>query len=731
MKRLHIGFFPVLVFLLLTGCSSPQSSMEAFSAPTDSVASSMLTSEITSWTEVSLLDDSYGYVTAQAETTGLEALPDGYQQSGDCYYTLDGLNLTQYDRSGNVLCTLASDALSPEDSEYQTEEALTDVCFGSEAIWLIHNVYTITNEATGNTDVDSALEQWSYTGELLQRIPLDDSFGVEDGDNIAFLALSPDEEPLLGTINALYFLDKDGTVRSSSDTEGTQYSTVRNRDGNLYLQSSDAIYSIDWDNQALGTVFLDLSISDSVYSGSGPYDFFLSSDSQLRGVSAANRSITTLLNWEDCGLSGLVNGVSYIDEDHLLVNSYDTITKGTRYLDVTRMPKDEIPEKATLTLAVYVSEEALAMGMDWTSCVDTTFADAVTNFNLSHSDVEVVGVAYSSTQELQLMLSSDPPDLIYWTSTGSSDNPTFQTYARQGYLADLESLIETDSTLSMSDFYSNVIDAAKNIGGGLYAVPLNFSLQTLSASSEYVGTEMGWSISELIDAAAQLPEDMVLLEGYDRSSALNLFLDVSIERFASLALGTCNFETQEFYNLLTVCRDYFPSDGISSGDALLSLENVMGGMGNFALDTLQTAEDQGKTLIGFPDAGGNGFDIVLGSELSICALSDHQDAAWEFYRTLLGFDYQRASNGIQLSIRIDAQEDKEDWLVAQLEDLTQEASESARALIADAESATVYDNPIVTIVLEEVEAFFAGDRSAEDTAALIQSRVEIYLGEQG
>ena len=37
---------------------------------------------------------------------------------------------------------------------------------------------------------------------------------------------------------------------------------------------------------------------------------------------------------------------------------------------------------------------------------------------------------------------------------------------------------------------------------------------------------------------------------------------------------------------------------------------------------------------------------------------------------------------------------------------------------------------ITRIMNEEVQKFFAGERSAEDTAAILQSRVSIFLSEQ-
>ncbi len=39
-----------------------------------------------------------------------------------------------------------------------------------------------------------------------------------------------------------------------------------------------------------------------------------------------------------------------------------------------------------------------------------------------------------------------------------------------------------------------------------------------------------------------------------------------------------------------------------------------------------------------------------------------------------------------------------------------------------------YENEeIMNIVSEEIEAFFAGDKTAEETAKLIQNRVQLYL----
>ena len=49
---------------------------------------------------------------------------------------------------------------------------------------------------------------------------------------------------------------------------------------------------------------------------------------------------------------------------------------------------------------------------------------------------------------------------------------------------------------------------------------------------------------------------------------------------------------------------------------------------------------------------------------------------------------------------------------------------------ADFSAATYYDEEVIAIISEEAEGFFAGQKKAEDVAAVIQSRVKIYLAEQ-
>ena len=52
------------------------------------------------------------------------------------------------------------------------------------------------------------------------------------------------------------------------------------------------------------------------------------------------------------------------------------------------------------------------------------------------------------------------------------------------------------------------------------------------------------------------------------------------------------------------------------------------------------------------------------------------------------------------------------------------------ALLSSATGIVDYDDEILSIVSDEVSAYFAGDKDVQTTANMIQSRVNLYVQEQ-
>ena len=62
--------------------------------------------------------------------------------------------------------------------------------------------------------------------------------------------------------------------------------------------------------------------------------------------------------------------------------------------------------------------------------------------------------------------------------------------------------------------------------------------------------------------------------------------------------------------------------------------------------------------------------------------------------------------------------------------LTQEEVNEVMAIIDTIDSSIYYDNDLYSIIHEELEFFYNGQKSAADTAAMIQSRAFVYVNEQ-
>jgi len=68
--------------------------------------------------------------------------------------------------------------------------------------------------------------------------------------------------------------------------------------------------------------------------------------------------------------------------------------------------------------------------------------------------------------------------------------------------------------------------------------------------------------------------------------------------------------------------------------------------------------------------------------------------------------------------------------IIELQPFTDEEAEEIESFVLDAlQNSCQADHTIDSIVREEIGAYFAGEKSAEQTAEYIQNRVEIYLSE--
>ncbi len=749
MKRMFAIVLSAALLLSLCACGEGAASSAGSASGSQSVLPVQSAKENTDgyvvpsvWTETSINDGTWGYVTAASE------LPSANYQGGDLIRQdydeeTQHTTLTRYTLEGQEVSSTDIPPLEAANADaVETYCYVSDPCFAENGIWLVHSQISLLDQETGESESIYYLEQWSYEGTCLQSLPMADLLKEDDTAEFFYsLALDNQENPIFTTEKYVYFCDGSGRPTDVMDSGGIGYHFCRDAAGRLYLYAffdDSQVYTIDWDNHALGSALFTAEMNEQILPGGGEYDFFLKNETTLRGVSLSSGTITEILSWADLDLTNSVGNILYLDADTFLISAYSSLLEGgVQVLTLSRVPAAEIPERAVVRLAVPLNAEW--EGQTWVDSLDHHVAEVLNQYNRSSTTHRVEVETYSSGQELQLKLAAgDAPDLIYWnyTTTWLEEPPSMELYAKKGYLQDLEPLFDADEELSTGDFIPNLLELVRARTDGLYAMPIDFYAVTLTAPKEYVGGQTGWTFSDLLSAAKRMPEDMILMDS-PPSSCLEDFLNNSIDCFVDVNAGTCNFENQEFYDLLTLCRDYCPPESAfgaeytpAPGGTLLGGAGCIAGTSDFAA-VLKEQEAQGRTPIGYPGAKGNGTVLIFSQEMSICALGQQQEAAWDFMRTLYAYDFQRNGTSIMCAVRQDAFDDKEAYRLAQSEgDCTQDQVMAARELIYGAASIRNYDSPALSIIKEEAAAFFAGDKSAETVAEIIQNRVEIYLGEQ-
>lgn len=128
------------------------------------------------------------------------------------------------------------------------------------------------------------------------------------------------------------------------------------------------------------------------------------------------------------------------------------------------------------------------------------------------------------------------------------------------------------------------------------------------------------------------------------------------------------------------------------------------------------------------------FELL--SCFAISAQSEQQDAAWTFLRFALERLQPDGLLGVGVPASQSALDARLEFLIETGETFLQfthkikeSDAEQFRSLLENTTILEHSEQGILEIITEESSGFFAGDKTADETAALIQNRVGLYLME--
>ena len=209
----------------------------------------------------------------------------------------------------------------------------------------------------------------------------------------------------------------------------------------------------------------------------------------------------------------------------------------------------------------------------------------------------------------------------------------------------------------------------------------------------------------------------------------------SLGSYVDLDAGTCTLDSPDFAALLEACKALRPEAETSvrgSFDNCLLYQLPLQGFPLYA-----SICEQGRRIVGFPTDEGNGCTLYPLLQVAVGATTDKLEGMEAFLDYCFSPEGQRAlilGTGFPaLQSELAAAVDDAvagDTLLMLGGSLDRADGDALLELVEATEGTHFFDHTIESIIEEEAAAFFAGDKTAQETADLIQSRVSLYLGEQ-
>lgn len=498
--------------------------------------------------------------------------------------------------------------------------------------------------------------------------------------------------------------------------------------------------------------------------GGGGFDFCYDNNGTLMGASLKDQTEAVIVNWLNSDINS--SDISYFEilengDVFSIINSWDNGDEPEfEFVRLAKTPASQVKDRTVLTLAV--------------ASLDYRMREAVLDFNRNNTDLRVEVLDYSvynnkddysaGTTKLNTeIISGQIPDLIC-----ISELP-YKQYAGKGLLEDLYPYIDSDGNIGREGLVSGVLNAMET-DGKLYYIAPGFTLTTFVGNPEVVGEKQGWTMAELRSIIEQNPQaDCPFGLWMTREGVFESLFALCIDDYLDWNTGECRFDSDDFKALLELAGT-FPKaedmdyDNIEWQDDYILMSQRRQLALNLSLYDLAYSYQYAKfacggkmAIKGYPASQGVGTVASISNGIAMTSSCNDKEGAWAFISSLLGEEYQSENVLWELPINKKVYEDRlaqameqeyytdengeqqpihygsvlnEDGTEVRFYALTEEEVQEIRDIVDTIQFTADFDYNIVNVVIEEARSYFNGEKTVDEAAALIQSRMNIYINEQ-
>ena len=589
--------------------------------------------------------------------------------------------------------------------------------------------------------------------EWVRKISEDDEFYpsgmVSTGDRTA----------LLTTDMVIFFSNRDGSRQKEIPLkEADSYQKIcANPDGEILLTGSGKSGATAWRIDDSGNL-KEMPIKadgfyyfDSAASGVGSYEYYACREDGIYGCAAGKDPVLAVdFVASDLEISS-VQSFAVLSPDSILILDYGE--EDLTPVLLRRADPAALADKTILTLGCTYAGDELRR--------------AVVQFNKTSSRYKISIKEYPYDDEGHSGLNTEIaagniPDLILITE----DLP-MESYAAKGLFEDLEPMFKKDPEISANTYLDNILDTFR-IDGKMYFVTPSFSVMGLMGKKKDFKDTKGVTIPQL--------EKMIKDRGlsYDkamglasRDTILNLVMYFAQDQYVDWDRYTCSFNTDSFVNLLEFAKKFPKKIDYNKVDWDAYDANMRAGkqlvrdvyLYSFAsyMNERHGYIGEETAYMGYPGNGENGPSVSAETTIAMSSGTGNKEACWQFLRTFYldsfqnSLDYsfpvsEKALEGLadramhpKTTTYID--ENGEEVTETPLTSVylngkeigipvpSQKDVDAVIKILKGVRSRASIDSNISSIIQEEAGAFFEGQKSAKETADVIQSRVRVYIAE--
>ena len=327
---------------------------------------------------------------------------------------------------------------------------------------------------------------------------------------------------------------------------------------------------------------------------------------------------------------------------------------------------------------------------------------------------------------------ANSPDLVVFTHqlfSGETDDLVLDTSSK--YFEDLYPYLDADAELGRESFLPGLLPALET-RGELHEIWSQVDISTLLMRA-----------SDAAGGAWRAPEDFDRLfaarEDYDYYVFTNSLMPpedaadflgrLGAAVFTDRSAGSARFDDGDFAALLEwvnarLIGAFDPHDMPAIHEVMLLGSQYQ----NFRSIRRETEEWLGEPVYfsGYPTGSAPGsYYSAAGACYAIPSHSTEKSGAWEAVRAALGAEAQLAENEDGLAANYDA------FRRRAAQELGEDTCAALDALLHSTTAALRYaDAPLCTAVASAAASFLSGNKTADEAAALIQSRASVYMAEK-